>query len=609
MQHVSQAARLAYRRDIDGLRAVAVVPVVLFHAGAAAIPGGFIGVDIFFVISGYLITGILLGEADRGRVSIARFYERRVRRIGPALLVVLAATFLAAHLLLFPAQYVDFAKSLLAAEGFVSNIWFWTQAGYFKAQGDVVPLLHTWSLAVEEQFYIFMPLAVALLARRPALLRWSLAAAALASLALSIFGTIWSPGATFYWLPTRAWELLLGALLAAGMIPRAADRWRPAIAWLGLALIAVGLVAIDERTPFPGAAALLPCLGAAAILHSGDGTPVGRLLSFRPMVAIGLISYSLYLWHWPVLVLGRQLVGGDLGPLGAAAAVALSFALATLSYWFVEQPTRNRLRVRSRPLVLACAAGALALALLALWVIADRGKPARFSPELVAMLEPDRDTIGARCRDRGECRFGPGDPDILLLGDSHAAAMAEGVEAAARPLGRGGELVTVNACPPLIGFTYTGLTLRDARTCKAAIERAVRNAPATVVLAANWPTYLAQDRQGVEAALRRTIDALGRRRIIILAGLPRPEGDLPWATAVAMRNGDPHPRVRPAGRQLVPLDLPANATMVDLERAFCPDGRCLAQVAGRPTFSDTNHPSAAAARRLVAPALAPALAR
>ncbi|MES2987622.1 MAG: acyltransferase, partial [Pseudomonadota bacterium] len=316
-----------YKPEIDGLRAVAVVPVILFHAGFSAFGGGFVGVDIFFAISGYLITSIIFSELDSGRFSLARFYERRARRILPALFLVILCCIPPALLLLRPPQLIEFARSVVSSTFFSSNILFWREGGYFGASNDIKPLLHTWSLAVEEQYYIFFPIAVALAYRTKSYLAaWLVALAAIASFAINLIALQLSSvslEATFFLLPTRAWEILFGAVCALlirqhGETPlrlldhRALREIMPAA---GLLMIGVSIFAMDESVPFPSHFALLPVCGACLImLFCTKGTTVYRLLASKVFVWVGLISYSLYLWHQPIFAFVRLATPLEYGP-------------------------------------------------------------------------------------------------------------------------------------------------------------------------------------------------------------------------------------------------------------------------------------------------------
>jgi peptidoglycan/LPS O-acetylase OafA/YrhL len=334
--------KIAHRPEIDGLRAIAVVPVILFHAGFQTFSGGFVGVDVFFVISGYLITSIIIKDIDARRFSFADFYERRARRILPALFAMLALCLPFAWAWMLPVDLKAFSVSLASVCLFASNILFWHQANYFDVGSELKPLLHTWSLAVEEQFYIVHPIVMILLARfARRRLRLFLGASALASLFLSQYLSVSHPSFNFYWLPTRAWELLAGSLCAVTPIKDRPNVNIPGI--VGLGLLLVSIVALSDRTPMPSLYGLIPVLGTClVILFAKQGTYAARLLSFRPIVLIGLISYSAYLLHQPALALARTRALGPLSTSATLALIALVFAAAYLSWRFVEMPWRTR---------------------------------------------------------------------------------------------------------------------------------------------------------------------------------------------------------------------------------------------------------------------------
>ncbi len=331
-----------YRPDIDGLRAIAVMLVVVFHAFPDALPGGFIGVDIFFVISGFLITGIIARELEQGRFSLAGFYGRRIRRIFPALIVVLAVTLVLGWLWMLPAAYAQLSADASASAAFFSNIALLLQSGYFDIESGKKPLLHLWSLGIEEQFYLFWPLVLMLVAR----LRfgmWAVAAAlGLASFALNVALIGSDPVATFYLPFTRAWELLAGGALAFGWSrlshAGAASNLR---ASAGILSIAAAAVILDPHRAFPGWWAALPVAGAALLLSAPKAWGCRQLLSSPPLVWIGLISYPLYLWHWPLLVFFAIIKFAPLTLLERGLIVGLSVALAWLTYRFIELPVRS----------------------------------------------------------------------------------------------------------------------------------------------------------------------------------------------------------------------------------------------------------------------------
>ncbi|WP_156456084.1 acyltransferase family protein, partial [Sphingomonas sp. CCH9-E2] len=337
---------MIYRKDTDGLRALAVLPIVLIHTQLWQLPAGFAGVDIFFVISGFLITGILLREGEAGGIDLPGFYRRRIVRILPALLVMLVLVMIAAQLWLFAPDIRRVGLSAAAAAALVANFGVWLRTGYFEHGARWEPLLHSWSIGVEEQFYLLYPLLLCWIARRaPRQLTIILAViTALSFFAGFAIGAI-DANAQYYLLPSRAWELTLGALVAAGATPRiASPRLREGVATVGLGLIVASFSLIPAGAGFPVPWALLPCSGTALLLAYGGETTVARLLALPPLRAIGLISYSLYLWHWPIVVFYR-LMFGEIAGRGTAAALALAaIAVAAISYRLVERPARQRWR-------------------------------------------------------------------------------------------------------------------------------------------------------------------------------------------------------------------------------------------------------------------------
>ena len=442
-----------YRADIDGLRGIAVLLVFAYHLGTARCRGGFVGVDVFFVISGYLIGSIILSEIGNSKFSLASFYERRVRRILPALFVVLCASCWFAYRYLLPVESKSFAKSLLAATLSVSNIFFLHQSGYFDGPAAMKPLLHTWSLAVEEQFYIFLPLLLLAIRRFSSRGKlWLVATVASISFVASMIGVFHNREAAFYLAHTRAWELLLGTLIAMDLFPRISLPLRNIASFSGLALIFSAAYFFSAATPFPGASALLPCAGAALIIAAGRSGPsfVGRCLSFTPLVFVGMISYSLYLWHWPMIVfqgIGGLLIQGVSPKTGKLAVLAASLVIATLSWRFIEQPFRGRRWSISRPVIFSFAATSAAILLvLASSVLFTNGLPSRFPTEAVrvaSFLETsDSTTEGqyrvGKCFLTGKDSYNQFDPAVclhrdpqrrnyLLIGDSHAAQLWYGL--------------------------------------------------------------------------------------------------------------------------------------------------------------------------------------
>ena len=452
---------IGYRRDIDGLRTIAVMPVVLFHADVSGLSGGFVGVDIFFVISGFLITSILHRQISAGTFSIINFYERRARRILPALFAVILATLAVSYFVFMPAEFEDTAASALATVFFVSNILFWSETGYFSPGIYDRPLLHTWSLAIEEQFYIFFPplmMLLAFLKQRPRLV---IGGVTLLSFALSAMTTSMRPDMAYYLLPWRAWELGVGAFIALSIADIQIRRGlREVLSLLGLAMIAYAIVSFDKATVFPGAAALLPVAGAGLLLICGGRGDIlsDRVLSTGPMVGLGLISYSLYLWHWPVIVFYQQLTLERPALGGVIVVVGLSILLAWLSWRFIEAPFRRHSAPKSeltegmvwsrRGIFGASLTSGLLISALSLMVMLGQGWSWRLPEDAVrlAAFREDKHPRLRECTARGAnawrapadaCVFGPpkdqpeDGPNIAIWGDSHAAALLPEIEAAA----------------------------------------------------------------------------------------------------------------------------------------------------------------------------------
>lgn len=444
--------RLRYRPDIDGLRAIAVLAVVAYHFnlpffGLSILRGGYVGVDVFFVLSGYLIGGNMIEQLRAGEFSLVGFYERRFRRILPALFAMLAIVSALMMPAALPSELVAYAWTLGSATLSVSNIWYSSHANYFAGVPDIKPLLHTWSLAVEDQFYLFFPLLLLLLWRRR---RLALAFCAIAAVSLfySTFLALRTPQPAFYLLTSRAWELLLGFLAyqLRGRLPE-----RPLVreigAAAGLMLLFAGMQLCAFRPPFPGITALPTTLGTAILLATGSRSPplLNRALASPPLVGVGLISYSVYLWHWPILVLSKTQLQVPLNSISSKlAAVVLTLVLAYLSWRFVEQPFRDRSRFGRRSVFALAAASAVLLLATATTMIQFNGLPGRLPPAVLrvaAFLDYNQD----KAFRTGQCFMGgdepepafdlprctpvrPGHEHVLIMGDSHAAQLWYGFD-------------------------------------------------------------------------------------------------------------------------------------------------------------------------------------
>ncbi len=494
---------ISYRPDIDGLRAIAVLAVVFFHLGIEMFSGGYVGVDVFFVISGYLITSIIVRDLDANRFSIARFYERRCRRILPALGAVTLATLAAGFVLFDSTQLKNLGGTSFATAFFSSNFNFFMDTGYFAAPSESKPLLHTWSLAVEEQYYIFFPLLMIGLSRFAGkkYARW-LTAIGICSLAISVFFMHRRPAATFFLLPARTWELLIGSLLAVGVFkPTNSQVWRNILSIAGLVAILASVHWYTDETPFPGYAALLPTVGTALIIYAGIGgkSIVGQAISLKPVVFIGLISYSLYLWHWPAIVFAKYYAVVELTNAQIAALLAVVLLVSALSWKYIEGPFRKDSLLKTRRQVFVWSAVVtLVMAVFGGLLYQNGGYPSRYEFEkdiFRAVDDPywdklrlcERQTFSTdEIQDLCTIGTGDGDPEILLWGDSHARAIAAGVDSSARANGTSGVVSTRSACFPLLGV------VRQAGTsCKEFNDRMldyVGSNPTieTVILAGRW---------------------------------------------------------------------------------------------------------------------------
>lgn len=429
-----------YRPDIDGLRAVAVLAVLMFHAFPAALPGGYVGVDVFFVISGYLISRVILGDLKQGTFTFADFYGRRIRRIFPALVLVLLFVTVCGWYVLMPAEFHQLGRHVTAGAGFVSNFALYGESGYFDVSADLKPLLHLWSLGVEEQYYLVWPLMLFLLRSHAHRIGSMIVAVALGSFLLNVWATPRYSDAAFYLPPTRFWELMMGSIIAYTQVYRSAtaavaapvggrSRWSNPLSVAGIALLVAALVLIDDGRAFPGWWALLPTGGTMLLICAGPDAVINRrALSTRLLVYIGLISYPLYLWHWPLLTFARILNGDEEPPVTVrVTALVLSATLAWMTYEFVEKKIRRAKRANwSHRVVPALAVSMVAVGACGLLALTDLA-PSRSSsvPHLVAVSSAFEDWVafnGSRVME------GDSERSVLFLGDSHAAQYMPRIE-------------------------------------------------------------------------------------------------------------------------------------------------------------------------------------
>ena len=577
-----------YRADIDGLRAVAVLSVILHHYLVPGFRGGFVGVDVFFVISGFLIASHIERDIAAGRFSLIAFYERRIRRILPALFVMYALFLLLASKVDFPRDFHFQIQLAAYVIPFLANYAFYQNAGAYSGEFAAhIALLHTWSLAVEEQFYLFFPLLMIVISRfmrsgYQAVL-WPMA---LASLLLCVVGTYVGPSAAFYLTPFRAWELLAGALLAVGKFSPPRDaRMQAGVALLGLLLIAGADLLLSDNTPYPGAWALVPCVGAMAIIYAscGRAVPVGKVLDNPVMRRIGLWSYSLYLFHWPLLVLAQYYAFDPLSFSLRCILLASTFLLGALSWRYVEQPFRGSNALLRRPTLYGIAAASGVALILTTFVLHRVADPGRYSAREHAQF-PTFTAEQTRCRNTSpedvqtpSCKLGDksAPAEAILWGDSHALAILPAVDVVYARHHEAAIFAQQGGCPPLLGVYVRdfstaksnllhswidgrgfGRSERCKRHTEAVLSWIVRNHIGTVILAAHWIAYTEDkhsrrltDSQSPEnysmlenaTVFSRGLDsllaALEREhvRVFLLDDAPQSIVDVPYALASAQR--------------------------------------------------------------------------
>ena len=597
------SASTKYRPDIDGLRAIAVMLVVIFHAFPETMPGGFIGVDIFFVISGFLITGIIVRELDQERFSLVAFYNRRIRRIFPALIVVLCVTLVLGWLWMLPAAYAQLSSDVFASAAFSANIALLLQSGYFDLESARKPLLHLWSLGIEEQFYLFWPLMLMLVARLRLSMLAAVSIAGLASFVLNVALIGSNPVATFYLPFTRAWELLAGAALACSWNQLSHSRTVSNLrAFVGIFLIATAAGVLDTKSAFPGWWAVLPVGGAALLLSAPAAWFCRSVLASPPLVWIGLISYPLYLWHWPLLVFFGIIKFAPLTLLERGLTVGLSFALAWLTYRFVEirfrfgRPSPLKILSLGSGMVLIAAAGAV--------IVEGRGFDFRLPPEIRDManvptqsakwrfheclLDLSHETLFAdSCVDRNRR------PLILIWGDSTAGALLPGLRKAQESRAFGIAQFTSSSCIPALNTDVAGVPNCRAINDKVlGVAREIR--PEIVLLHSTWDRYLDGVAETVTALKKQT-----NARVVVLGSVPWWKRGLPnevlryfmlHQRLIPERSG--RAEVDRSGSALREKLVPLGAEFISVWDTMCNAEGCLTRIgdaAGDITASDQVH--------------------
>lgn len=645
---MSQPSPSFYRPDIDGLRGLAVLMVVLFHAGLG-FKGGYVGVDLFFVISGYLITGLLFKELDRGGIDLAGFWERRLRRIAPALGVMLLVTLAVGYVLLFPDAFISLGESAIAQALLCANLYFWQDSGYFAAASDEKPLLHLWSLAVEEQFYVLLPVVLILAHRwlkkrglnrpiQPVLVKglsWLL----LFSFVASVIGVKLDANAAFYWLPTRAWELLVGSVLAGLPISWRLKnkRQREMVGAASLIMILIAALAYESDTPFPGLAALLPCLGAAGLiwahtLRAGETTQpqTWRLMTWKPLVATGLISYSLYLWHWPLLAFAQYLTvsGESRPPLSVRLILILTaLILAWISWRWVETPFRQKtiLKTRRSVFVMGMVTSFLFIG-LGLTMIKFQGLPDRMPEAALKYAQGSQDKddsftwTGLEAASQGQFpHMGSSETPVRLMlwGDSHARSLLPAMEALCQEHGVSGEAAIFSATAPTVGFyrrSRHGLNERTEELAQAVLKRVKEKAIPYVVLTAYWMECPGQETEKFGDALIETVRLLkaAGAEVWLVLDVPTQPFNVPKALALGQLPGgflpDPtsastsleqHQKSNAVMLALLPGLQAAGAKILDPATMMqIPGDKTMIEMDGHSLYSDSHHLSITGALRL-----------
>lgn len=640
-----------YRADIDGLRAVAVTGVILAHLHSPYFPGGFVGVDIFFVISGYLITRLIVNEIDNGRFSIASFYERRARRILPALFFMLMCVTIAASIVMLPSTFRVFGASVTSASISMANVYFWYLGGYFTVAMSSRPLLHTWSLGVEEQYYIVFPILLILM-RRYSKLSWTalIFPLMLMSLIFSVSQTYVAPRAAFYLPLSRFWELALGSLVAVRAIPVINSKaLSTALGLTGISLIAFSFLYLNERMPFPGWIAAVPCIGATLIIYSGSAaaTPASIFLSLPLTRYIGLISYSLYLWHWPLIVLMQSFIlQRSLDPVETALLLLLLLIISSLSWRYVERPFRIQEEPAKSFIVLRTAGVSMAaFATLGLAIVITQGFPERFGAQTLAYAmasedsNPRREDCDSPSVDdvlKGRvCHIGVEQaiPSFAVVGDSFGDSVIPGIDAAAVRANQSGVVLTHAGCNPLFGVSSSDRNHgRACRTYMDAVADFLKKSDhiRSVVVVGRWTRIVDGTRFGIvdmadvfitdadsteqsfdenrrvfARALDRMSEMFADKTISVVAFFPEQQVNVAQAAFLLSEIGiEPDIGVdrkiydvRQNNVKLLLADASKNNSInvIDVGEWLCDENRCRATEDGKALYIDDNHLTAGAA--------------
>lgn len=643
--------KLSYRKDIDGLRAVAVLSVIFFHSGFGFFPGGYVGVDIFFVISGFLITTILYKEIEAGDFSLARFYEKRIRRIFPALFSVIVFSLLFGAIFYAPEDLDKLAKSVRYTVIFFSNYFFARETGYFETSAELEPLLHTWSLAVEEQYYIVFP-AILLTLKKfvKSKLLLCLGFLFVLSFIVSLMSVIGSEESRFYVTEGRVWELLIGSFLALNLFPVTHNLIiKNTLSILGLILISWAVLFFDKETIFPGYLALVPTTGAALVIYSGMGGHSGKLyvaefLGSKLMVYIGLVSYSLYLWHWPLIVFAEHLL---IRPLSIDESLLLLVLMGVISFFswkYIEQPFRKNTDLNNQKKVFITTVSVMvALFIVCLVIKATDGLAMRSSKPVDIEWEKwgqCNDSYKTSVVGGDECQLGQTGvaPNFMLWGDSHARAIAPGVSLSAESFEQAGVIASINGCPPLLGLGSQ--KVEECFLFNDKVLEYIKSHPdvKVIILSARWATYIEGGLYEVNAnnlpllsgapindkslysnntaimnrALQRTVEKLRDldRKVVLMNQVPDVGHNVESISFIAeIRNRNVNELIAPSLESYINHNKPVkrlfdklqnSIEIVEPYKLLCDDKKCDVQRGTSLLYKDDNHLSSYGAKKISA---------
>jgi len=592
---------LKYRAEIDGLRALAVVPVILFHAGFELFSGGFVGVDVFFVISGYLITTILIEDIENKRFSIVNFYERRARRILPALFFVVISTYIICWQFLNPFDLKEVAQSLFATSIFLSNLYFFLKTGYFDTSAELKPLLHTWSLAVEEQYYVIFPLLLIATWRfgRKRVF-WIIVVMAAISLLLSEWGWRNQPSANFYLIHTRAWELFAGSI-AAFIIQKKGAQKNNLLALSGLAAIIFSIFFYDENTPFPSMYTLLPVIGVVLlVLYADKETITAKFLSNKLFVGIGLISYSLYLWHQPIFALTRQYLVDDFSHSISIALIIITVTLSYLTWKLIEQPTRRFKKSSKKGNYMLYISALMIVVMGSIGIVGhiERGHPER-NPNLLRLAQNGGLSFGCSGAELHDSRcISKASPSLALWGDSHAMHLAKALVEAFPEVGL--HQLTLSSCPPVPG--YKNAPINASITCEefnSKVYSYLTENPIsqikTVIVASSRSVASEDTKDSFQNAIHKLQES--NIRVVLISSPPRFQ-NVEQCITLSMRGSKD---INDCSYNLMEAqninhfsELEALASSLDIEFLnlsdfICSDGMCHMDIDGKLVLRDAEH--------------------